>query len=292
MQPSVHVNTKRGLPERGEFAVELLHAPVRSVQPGTQRVPMLTLRMTAPCERDVNVESLRVWRRGLGASSDILSVYAMKGGRRLVEGRQLSRSGSAELHFRDLRIPACETEEISILADFSQDAAVAGEHWMTVEQANDIGAGTSKVSLIRDGSPQRQRTAGGRVRGGISVEYLRLIKTVLYGKSRTVMRIRLAADGVEDHIIRAITVTNNGSASNADIQNMFLRVGRNRSVSSVVRQLDGEIVRFVLDPPLLLKKNQKRLLELQADVLASRRRTLQLIIEQPSDIESEPAHLR
>ena len=51
-------------------------------------------------------------------------------------------------------------------------------------------------------------------------------------------------------------------------------------------------MRFVLSPPLILKKNQTRLLELKADVRASRSRTIQLIIEEPGDIEAERANLR
>jgi len=274
---------------RGRLTVELRQSPLRSVQPGTQRVPMLTLRLTASCTEDVSLESVRAHRRGMGSSSDILALYVMQGSRRLVDGRQLSRSGFADLHLRDFTIPACGTEEFLLFADFAQDAAVAGEHWLTVEGAGDIVAAGAEVTLIRSGVPEKQRTAGGRVRGTIAVEYLHLLQTVRYGEDRTVSRIRLTADGQEDHLIHAITFTNEGSARDADLQGVFLRAGRNRRISAIAEQLDGERVRLTLDPPLPLRKNQTKLFELQADVRAGRRRTLQFIIEEPSDIETEAA---
>ena len=62
--------------------------------------------------------------------------------------------------------------------------------------------------------------------------------------------------------------------------------------SLAVGSAQRRCVRFVLSPPLILKKNQTRLLELKADVRASRSRTIQLIIEEPGDIEAERANLR
>src|SRR3989339_950494 len=125
----------------GHLQVEPRQGPLRSVQPGTQRVPLLPLRLTASCTEDVSLESVRAHRRGMGSSRDILALYAMQGSRRLVDGRQLSRSGFAELHFRDFIIPACGTEELLLFADFAQDAAVAGGHWLPVGGAGGIVAG-------------------------------------------------------------------------------------------------------------------------------------------------------
>jgi hypothetical protein len=291
--PSSQMQMEKAAQNGAQITVELQQGPVQSLQQGAQRVPMLTLHITASCSEDIQLQSIRVRRRGLGSSSDILSVYAMSDGQRLNRGRQLSRTGYAQLQFRNVQIPACDTKTILILADFSPDAAVAGEHWMTVEHASDIDTGIARISLVRSSkTPLKHATTGGRTRGTITVEYLSLLKTVRYGSNRTVARIRLEADGRDDHLIGAMTFTNDGSARNTDLQRLYLRAGRSRRLSRSVQQLNGDTVRLVLDPPLVLKKNQKRLLELQADVRAGRRKTLRLIIEEPSDIEAEPARVR
>ena len=291
--PSSQVQMEKAAKNGAQITVELQQGPVQSLQQGAQRVPMLTLNITASCEEDIQLQSIRVRRRGLGSSSDILSVYAMSDGQRLNRGRQLSRTGYAQLQFRNVQIPACDTKTILVLADFSPNAAVAGEHWMTVEHESDIDIGDAGISLVRSSiTPSRHQTTGGRTRGSITVEYPSLLRTVRYGSNRTVVRVRLEADGLDDHLIGAITFTNDGSARDTDLQNLYLRAGRTRRLSKSARQLNGDTVRLVLDPPLRLEKNQKRLLELQADVRASRSKTLRLIIEQPSDIEAEPARAR
>ncbi|PIR52842.1 hypothetical protein COU76_04310 [Candidatus Peregrinibacteria bacterium CG10_big_fil_rev_8_21_14_0_10_49_10] len=290
--PSTVLPTAEESLTRGQLTVVLEQSPIRSLQPGAQRVPMLSLRFTASCSGDAEIRSVRVRRKGLGSSEDILSVYALEGNQRLTQGTHLSREGYTTLRFRGVVVPPCGTTFIDVSADFSPDAAIAGEHSMTVERAEDIDAGTVHVALVRKSSSSVPTRAVGPVRGNIAVSYLTVRTPVRYGTQRTLQRLQLQADGKEDHLIHSITFTNRGSARNADLQNLFLQAGRNRQVSRVEQKLSGDSIRFILDPPLLLQKNQTRLLELKADVRASRSHTINLLIEEPSDVESEKASLR
>ena len=50
--------------------------------------------------------------------------------------------------------------------------------------------------------------------------------------------------------------------------------------------LDTDRVRLSFDPPFLLRRNEERLVELRADVLASRRKTIRIVLEEESDVEA------
>jgi hypothetical protein len=60
-------------------------------------------------------------------------------------------------------------------------------------------------------------------------------------------------------------------------------------LSPTVETLTGDHVRLTFDPPLLIHRNEVRMINLLADIRASRRRTVQLLIQEPSDIETTAA---
>ena len=122
--------------------------------------------------------------------------------------------------------------------------------------------------------------------GTINVEYLDLPRIVRYGNARIISRIRLVADRRDDHTISAITFINEGSARDRDLQNLALVSSRGEVLSMIAPQLSGESVRLVFRNPLRLSKNDDVVLSVRANVMASRRKTIQLLVETPGDIES------
>ena len=250
--------------------------------PGGQRIPLLVLRMEASCDSEISVDMLSLKHRGMGASSDILSVYSESNGRRLNRGRTIERNGDIDLRLRGLTIPACSDRIVYILGDFSKDAAITGRHQLVLSKIE----ANAKV-MISDVRPSRIPYVAGVPAGNITVEYLQLPKPVRYGESRTVARLRLEADTRYNHLLKSITFTNDGSANDNDLRGIFLEAGRLRRLTNIVSEMDGDRVRLVFNPPLLLKKNKKRLLSLRADVRASRRKTIRFIIEEPGDIQAE-----
>ncbi|MDD5026597.1 MAG: hypothetical protein PHH13_04480 [Candidatus Peribacteraceae bacterium] len=262
-----------------------------SVPPGAQRVPMLTLRMTAACGGDVPVTAVTVEHRGLGSAADIDRVYAMSDGRRLSRGMQIAdRSGVVQLRLQHFSVPACSTKEVGIFVDFSNSAAVAGQHRFTIRFANDVDALPAQVLLLSERVGTMRQTVG-KSTGTITVAYLSVQKPVYYGADRTVARFTLTADQTEDHAITSITLTNEGSARNQDLRSLSLYASGKR-VTKMAESLDDDRVRLVFDPAFSLQRGQQRVFTLHADVRASIRKTIQLLIEEPSDIEAEPAQGR
>jgi hypothetical protein len=271
---------------RGHLTVEAEAAGSASVPPGAQRVEMLRLKLKADCSGDVTINTIAVQRRGLGANSDIDAIYAVHRGRRISRARSIARKGgSVDLNIRGYRVPACEVEDIVLLADFSEDASPAGEH--RFELVSMEAAGSTVRIDRRVGDFTATRRTAGRARGQISLDYLDLTRRVRFGAKQVVSRFTVKADNRDDHHLRAITFTNNGSASNTDLQHLYIDF-RNRRISTLITQMTGDSVRIEFDPPFILRKNQKLKFALRADVRASRSRTIQFAVEEEGDMEATP----
>lgn len=271
----------------GELTVQLQHTGVRTIQRGSQRVPMLHLTASASCEQDVPLYGLTLRKRGLGDPRDISAVYLAYQGQRISTGRRPSTRGIVNVHLRNVTIPACKSIDFEVLADFSPDAAIAGEHWFTIDNGAQVDADAGRIVIERSPhSPPRPRTTAGLRTGVISVEYPRLTNRVRYGENQTVARLTLNADGSSDHVLRSILLTNEGTARGLDLQNIYLSTSQNR-VTTVAPRMNGDTVHLTFDPPLLLEKNDSRTFSLRADIRASRRRTLRFVLEEPSDLVTQ-----
>ena len=287
-RPSRTAEHIRTVEQRGRLTVESSSVEAGTVPPGAQRVEMLQLRLSADCTGNVPIDTITVQRRGLGFGSDIKAVYAMHRGQRISTARAIEQGdGLVDLTVRDFTVTRCTAEDVAIYADFAVDASAAGEHTFELKG---IDAGKSTVRIEeRSGNFLRPiRTVSGRVIGTLSVEYLDLTERVRFGERQTVARFTLTADNYDDQLVSAITFTNQGSASNADLENLYVDF-RNRIKSLVAPSMRGDAVRIVFDPPLMIRKNQTLKFGLRADVRASRSRTIQFIVEEEGDIEAVPA---
>ncbi|MCF7844901.1 MAG: hypothetical protein K9M03_03685 [Kiritimatiellales bacterium] len=268
----------------GSMTVSVTPVVGGGVPPGAQRVPVLNVDFKASCNNDTVVSEITIQRKGMGDYRDIRAVYAMDGLRRISRAHELQRrDGIVTIRLGSFSVPACETKAITIMADYDNNADIAGEHRFVLENVSDVRA-TSPISVVRTLDSQEReaiQTVVPNQVGKISVTYLPLLRRVTYGPRRQVMRFVLEADGIDDHSINAITIKNDGTARNLDLQNIFL------PGTNVASSLDEDMVRLVFDPPLILRKNQDRLMTLRGSIRASRSRTLKFIIEEPSDIEAE-----
>ena len=274
------------------LSVQVQEQQPAAVPPGAQRVTMLTLSLSASCSGDIDVHGVTVLHKGMGAIRDIASVYAMHDGQRISRGRALSSAdGSASLSFRPaLTVPSCGTADIVILADFSADALAAGEHRITVERPEDMDAGDATVTLLA--SPRAPvRTTTGVQQGSMAAEFLPLLTRMSYGDHRTVARLRLSADGAYDQVLDAITLTNDGSSRNTDLQHLTLETSRGQVLAGLA-SLRDDLAPFVLSSPLSVERGQVFLLTVRADVRASRRRTIDFTLEEPGDLFSHRAQTR
>lgn len=264
---------------------------VRSVPRGGQRIPMLTLEFSNDRSPLVSVHSVRLHHEGLGSTEDIKSVYALFGNARISKATTVFTSdGDVRVSFfPSIKLSKGQSRKITVALDLSESAVAGSEHRLIVESADDIDAGGTRVDLLSEKSSiSRIRTAP-PVRGVIDVSYLKLPRLVQYGPNQTVARIRLTADKTDDHWLREITLTNDGKARNSDLQNLVLQSSRGVPLAPTVASLTNDIVRFGFDTPVMLRKNDSIVLVVKAEVLASRDRTIRLILEEPADLRADPA---
>ncbi len=258
-------------------------ASLSSIPQGAQRVTMLTIQLEAPCGTDVTIEQIALRHTGLGSASDLPRVYIMENSKRVSNAQSFSgRSRTATLRPRGVTIKACSKRTLTVAADFASDAAAGGEHRVVLAGiTTDQGAATITTTGVA--SPARATPS---TTGTITVEYLPLHSTVRYGNNRTIARIRLSADGEADQLIQEIILTNDGSAQNTDLLDLELMDGT--SVLAERGELDGDRVHFILEEPLSIGRSASKLLTVRADVRASVKRTIRLIVDEPSDIIAEP----
>lgn len=257
-----------------------------TVPPGASRVPMLKLLLTASCDTAIVVTDIHVQRKGLGAGEDIQAVYLMHRGDRISQSRTVKRNGAVDFAIRDVVVPACDTEEIVVFADFAETASAAGEHRFELSAE---GVSTLNATVRVDHRRGRYvlQTAG-RAIGQVAVDFLQLTERIRYGTRQAVARFTLSADGRDDHSVTAITFTNDGSASDDDLRNFFVEM-RERRISKTTASMNDDRVRIEFDPPLFLENNQTLSFKLRADVTTGYSRTIRFIVEEGGDVESEPA---
>ncbi len=272
-----------------QLTVQVVARPSGSVPIGAQRVTMLTVRLAAACTGDVKLYSILFHHHGLGNASDLERVYGMIDGKRITRAVLVSgRERTAKLVFRNFMIRSCTTASIDIHADFSADATATGQHGLKIVSSEDIETDPPSRIFLNPAGVQSITIPVGTPKGTVSAELLHLLNTLTYGSARTVARIRLRADTREDQAITAITFVNDGTARDDDLQNFILETSGHTRLSATVPSLDGDRIRVVLDPPLVLRRNEVRLIQLLGDIRASRRKTVRFIIQEPSDIEAAP----
>lgn len=251
---------------------------------GAQHVEMLSLSLKADCTGDIAVEELRLQRRGLGFATDIAAVYAEVEGLRVSNSATVARNGSIDLRLSGVAVDACGSTDLTVFMDLSAEANVASEHRMELRGQDAVTAPGAHVQLSSVPASARTVRTAGDTTGSVAVEYLRLLKPVRYGTQRVVARLKLSVSGNRAQEIRRIVFTNAGSAKNMDLRKIALRDARGQRLSSTVDHLQGDRVVILLDPPLRIERGGTKTVELTADVMASVRKTLRFLIEEPGDI--------
>ena len=269
---------------QGSVTVEARPAVRASVAKGASRVPMLTLHLEASCDDAVQIRSITVHHRGTGPVSDITGVYIVRGMQRLTRPRTFpGRIQSLLLPLRSLTLAPCAHTDLGIFMDISAEALAGAEHSFSLLSPQDFDVG--KAFLHADLASSSVAITPIQA-GSLAVAYRSLQRQPSYGDDRILARLVLTADGQFDQRIQAITLTNDGSASDADLQRLWLSF-RGSRISALAEKLDGDRVRLRLDPPFLVEKHKTALFELRGDVRAGVRRTVRFLVEEPGDIEVE-----
>jgi tetratricopeptide (TPR) repeat protein len=123
----------------------------------------------------------------------------------------------------------------------------------------------------------------------LAIDTLPLLLPLSYGDGRTVGRFRFTA-GKKDERILAVTLTNKGSASGEDLRNIRFVDSRLRPLSLSANAMSLRTVRLVIPSPWIIPRGQSVLVNVLADIRASRRHTVLLSIDSPSDVETTSAY--
>lgn len=253
---------------------------------GAQRVPMLSLTLTADCTSDVSVQSIRVRDTGKGDANDVLRVYVSDGEKRISRTATLRSSDhTAVIRFPKLTIRSCTTKNLTVRADISSNAVPNGEHRFSVEQ-DAIDAGTAIVTVSEETTVISTRYVTPASAANIAVTLLDPpAGSIRFGTHRPLLRLRVGVSGRHDATLAAVTLTNDGSARDGDLKNLVLESSQ-EEVTDTATSLTGNTVRLTFDPPLDMESGQERLFTLYGDIAASRRKTIKLMIDEPSDLEA------
>lgn len=259
-----------------------LGASAASIPQGAQRVALLQFGLEADCNSDALVESITIKHSGLGATSDVLRVYLGKNGQRISPAVSFSnKESTAILRPESLRISSCSSETLQVLADFSPDAAAGGQHRLTVKH---ITTSAGFVHLANTSKSIAAETTAGEAEG-ITATFRALHGSVRYGNNRTVARMQLESDAQFDQRIQSITLTNRGSAHDGDLVNIRLYDG-DKLLAPAVQKMSDDTITFKPDSTFVLRSSQSLLLTVKADVRGRAKRTIDLTVDEPSDIEA------
>ncbi len=262
--------------------------PAASVPQGAQRVGMLNVSLKASCAADITISSFIVSHSGLGDVHDLSRLYVFNGLQRVSRGAVPSDYAPATLRLRSFTLKACQTTNLVVAADFSPTAAAGGEHRLSLREI----VASAPVTIILSTAKTPLTVTPHVGASTISAVFLPIHTSVLYGSNRTVARLRLTNDGSDTQDITSMTLTNDGSARDSDLQHLTLYSSASETISDTLATLDGSTARLWLTTPLRLEAHEERMIELHADVRASRRKTIDFILEEPSDIESQDVRVR
>ncbi len=258
-----------------------------SVPRGAERVPVLRAALTATCTSQVQVSSITLTDRGRSFPADIQSVYVLSGSVRITRGAPLRRQKIAEVRFSPpLVLAPCSSQELLFAVDIASGATLSAEHAFLIARPQDVASTAASVQLL--GSQGGSIRLGGTLRTTVFVDSLPLLAPVSWGDDQVVARLRLRVRGPDDVALTAMTLTNDGSAANADLQKLVLVSSAGRQLSTIAAALTGRRLQLTFSPMLVLKSNEQRIVTLHASIRASRTHTIDFTVQEPGDVRTIP----
>ncbi len=262
-----------------------------TIAKGAQRVPMLSLDLTASCDDDIRITSIGLQHHGMGKASNIRGVYFSDASRRLSRSTTFDRATSlASTRFSNLLIARCDTVHMDLLVDFSPHADAGSEHAIDIVK-NMIQSSAAGVTVTQDTT--KQTIALSPVSAPIlEMSFLGSPSRVSFGLYRTVARLQIrnvSSDAIE---IKKLTLTNNGTARDYDLRSLSLESTKGDHISEVQPHMRAHAVSFFFDPYFRLDRGDTKVLILKADVWGSQLKTMQFVIEENGDVVTQVSNQR
>jgi hypothetical protein len=271
----------------GELTVSLdTEGRFGSIAQGASRIPLGILNLSASCDADIHINSIRLQHRGFGDMKDVRGVYLMNGFRRISRARGFdARSRLADLRIPNLVIPACSAVRFDVLADFQQNATVASEHGIGLLSSSDIQS-TAKATVLEEAHLREVVMTTPKKEGTISVNFLSVNSRVSYGHREIVARIQFTADGANDMLLKKMTLRNLGDARDMHLINFTLENRIETVLTTPSQRMKGRYVSLEFSPTYVLERGKTIVLLLKANMKGSRSDTINFTLEEPSDLEA------
>ena len=258
-----------------------------TVPKGAVGVVLASLDLTADCADDVWIDEITVLHEGFGDESDIDGLYLAMDGGRITRKRTLdSQDQTASLRLSDpLMVEACETVTVDVVADFTTSATASAEHNIAVELPSDI----QSNALDTEGTfPLRGNTFRvATVTSGTLTATYRTVSPdeVEVGDEGVVVgKFELSTNSVEDQTIYSMTLEQNGTGSDGDLQNIRIQRTDGTVLTNTVASTSGDFVTLTFNPPFTILEGDKITLEVIADVTGGASDTVIMHFEEESDI--------
>ena len=258
-----------------------------TVPKGAVGVVLASLDLTADCADDVWVDEITVLHEGFGDESDIDGLYLAVDGGRVSRKRTLdSQDQTASLRLSDpLMVEACETTTVDIVADFATSATASAEHNIAVELPSDFqsNAQDTEGTFPLRGNTFRVATV---TAGTLTVDYRTVSpdETEVGDTDVSVGKFELSTNSVEDQTIYSMTLEQNGTAGDGDLQNIRIARTDGTVLTNVVTSTKGDFVTLTFDPPFTILEGDKVTLEVLADVVGGAGDTVVMHFEETSDV--------
>jgi hypothetical protein len=271
----------------GELTVQLEDAStVGAVPPGATNVPMGILNLSASCDADVTVRSIELTHVGMGSSADISAVYLSMDYRRISRSQRFNRSNSrASVVFRSFVIKRCDAVRLNVFVTIASNADPAGEHGIVIRSPSDVSASSLKVTLLEPDASRRVVTSPVND-STITVHFLPVHSDLLYGRVGTLARLQFSSDALGAHLLKRITLTNQGDARNYDFTQLRLEMMSGTVLTNIAAGMQGNTLTLDFTPSYILHRSDSIVLLLKGIVHASWRRTIDFSLEENSDLSA------
>lgn len=261
---------------------------IGSVPRGAVRIPMGTLNLSASCDKDIRIDSIKLKHVGLGDAADITGVYLANGFRRVSRSTTFDRSSrAAEARTTGLTVPACGAVALTVFMDLSPDAAVAAEHAIALLSPYDIASSAKNITLSPGDESTTVRASPYKT-GSVNVRFLPVSGRPRYGRIETIARLQLTADAEDRYILRSITLTNEEDARDMDFINLQLQTRGGTGLTLVAARMKGREVTLEFSPKLVLERSAVQVFLLRAEVRTSKYRKVRFTLLEPSDLVVAP----
>lgn len=247
---------------------------------------VLSFNVTAAADADAVLNTVKFKRTGVGLSTDYSTVYIYDGETRLKTGKSISSdTNTVEFTSINLTIAKGTSKVLTVKADVLATATAGNNNIIGIQAASDIAftAGTVSGTFPINGNGMNigaQAVGTVIIANGAST----ISKPNLGQSGAKLANIKVTA-GVNDVEIRALTLVQNGSFSNASIKNVTVKNSVTNDVLGTVAGMTGEKAVVTLTSPLTITKSQNKTLDIYGDISGGKTTdTIRFYLEETTDV--------